>query len=125
MTILDGLEKVLLKNHLTREEAAEIIQAILSGEATPIQEAAFLLRDHIEEFMERYYNQKRLHSALGYRSPDEFEQQSRQASETESISPTVAFFRESTGKSSTRMLGAGTPTPSLPQTPSLLGESTR
>ena len=28
------------------------------------------LRDHIEEFIERY--QKRLHSALGYRSPEEF-----------------------------------------------------
>ncbi|MBI3935191.1 MAG: anthranilate phosphoribosyltransferase [Acidobacteria bacterium] len=43
MTILDGLEKVLLKRDLTREEAAEITQAILSGEASPIQEAAFLV----------------------------------------------------------------------------------
>jgi len=32
------------------------------------------LRSNIEEFIERYYNQKRLHSALGYRSPEEFEQ---------------------------------------------------
>src|SRR3954464_10762789 len=29
------------------------------------------LRSNIEEFIERYYNQKRLHSALGYRSPEE------------------------------------------------------
>ena len=29
------------------------------------------LRDHIEEFIERYCNQKRLHSALGYCSPTE------------------------------------------------------
>ena len=43
MTILDGLEKVLTKSHLTREEAAEITQQILSGEASPIQEAAFLV----------------------------------------------------------------------------------
>jgi len=43
MTILDGLEKLLGKNHLSREEAAEITQAILSGEASHIQEAAFLV----------------------------------------------------------------------------------
>jgi putative transposase len=30
------------------------------------------LRSNIEEFIERYYNQVRLHSALGYRSPEEF-----------------------------------------------------
>ena len=33
------------------------------------------LRSNIEEFIERYYNRQRLHSALGYRSPEEFEQQ--------------------------------------------------
>ena len=32
------------------------------------------LRQHLEEFMEQIYNQVRLHSALGYSSPDEFEQ---------------------------------------------------
>ena len=35
------------------------------------------LYDHIEEFIERYYNQKCLHSALGYRTPEEFESQTR------------------------------------------------
>jgi len=30
----------------------------------------------IEQFIERYYNRCRLHSALGYRSPEEFEKQS-------------------------------------------------
>jgi putative transposase len=83
------------------------------------------LRENIVEFIERYYNQKRLHSALGYRSPEEFEQQTKQASEAESISTTVAFFQGSTEKSSTGMLGEGTQTPPLPQTPSLLGESAR
>jgi putative transposase len=34
------------------------------------------LRDHIEEFIERYYNRQRLHSALGYQSPEEFERAS-------------------------------------------------
>jgi putative transposase len=83
------------------------------------------LRENIEEFIERYYNQKRLHSALGYRSPDEFEQQARQVSEAPSLSATLAFSRESTVKSTTGLLGEGTQTPSLPQTPSRLGESTR
>lgn len=32
------------------------------------------LEQHIEEFIEHYYNRERLHSALGYRSPEEFEQ---------------------------------------------------
>ena len=32
------------------------------------------LRANIEEFIERYYNRCRLHSALGYQSPEEFEQ---------------------------------------------------
>jgi putative transposase len=34
------------------------------------------LRANIEEFIEQYYNRERLHSALGYRSPEEFERQS-------------------------------------------------
>jgi putative transposase len=32
------------------------------------------LQQHLEEFIEQIYNQVRLHSALGYRSPEEFEQ---------------------------------------------------
>jgi putative transposase len=31
------------------------------------------LRAHIAEFIEEYYNRQRLHSALGYRTPQEFE----------------------------------------------------
>jgi hypothetical protein len=48
------------------------------------------LRANIEEFIERYYNCHRLHSALGYRPPQEFE---------EAIAPsddrvaTMSFFR--------------------------------
>jgi putative transposase len=32
------------------------------------------LRQHLEEFIEQNYNKVRLHSALQYRSPEEFEQ---------------------------------------------------
>src|SRR5256885_1948396 len=31
------------------------------------------LTAHLEEFIDRYYNRLRLHSALGYRSPEQFE----------------------------------------------------
>jgi transposase InsO family protein len=31
------------------------------------------LRDHIAEFLDEYYNRLRLHSALGYRTPEQFE----------------------------------------------------
>lgn len=33
------------------------------------------LRSHLQEFMETYYNRRRLHSALDYCSPEQFEQQ--------------------------------------------------
>ena len=49
------------------------------------------LRANIEEFIERYYNPRRLHSALGYRSPDEFEQNA--VTETTSLGATMSFFR--------------------------------
>ena len=35
------------------------------------------LRTNIDAFIERYYNVRRLHSALGYVSPDEFEKAGR------------------------------------------------
>jgi len=81
------------------------------------------LRAHIEEFIERYYNQTRLHSALGYRSPQEFEQQTNRVEACSGA--TVRFFPITDEDSSTGLLGKGTQTPSLPQTPSLLVESTR
>ena len=49
------------------------------------------LEAHLEEFIERYYNRLRLHSALGYKTPEEFEA----ACSTAAVSagPSVSFFR--------------------------------
>jgi transposase InsO family protein len=49
------------------------------------------LRANIEEFIERYYNRQRLHSALGYRSPEEFEQDSGTKNSADSLGATVEF----------------------------------
>jgi len=55
------------------------------------------LRSNIELFIERYYNQQRLHSALGYRSPEEFEQQPALAdckAATMTFSPNECFYED-------------------------------
>jgi putative transposase len=72
------------------------------------------LRSNIEEFIERYYNRLRLHSALGYRPPEEFEQHIEASGSAESRSATMVFFenKENSGKISKGLLGKGTQMPS-------------
>lgn len=48
------------------------------------------LRRKIEEFVEQYYNRQRLHSALGYRSPEEFEREGAENS-ADSRGATLVF----------------------------------
>jgi transposase InsO family protein len=70
------------------------------------------LRANIEEFIEQYYNRQRLHSALGYRSPEEFEQKTE--SQAESRSATMEFFenKENSKKNSKGLLEKETQMPS-------------
>jgi Integrase core domain len=67
------------------------------------------LRANIEEFIEQYYNRLRLHSALGYRPPEEFEQQIEASGSGESRSATMVFFekKENSGKISKDFWGKG------------------
>ena len=49
------------------------------------------LRGNIAAFIDHYYNRVRLHSALGYRPPQEFEQAMQ--IETASTAASMSFFR--------------------------------
>jgi hypothetical protein len=80
------------------------------------------LRSNLGEFIEQYYNRKRLHSALGYRSPEEFEQ--AMAEQNRELNPKVASLVccSPWEKSSPRLLGNGTQTPSPSPDPNPLLE---
>lgn len=52
------------------------------------------LSTHLEEFIDTYYNRQRLHSALGYRTPEEFEQEAAGAADSGETAraATLKFF---------------------------------
>lgn len=49
------------------------------------------LRAHLQVFLEQYYNRRRLHSALDYRSPEKFEQQLAAPAGSVSIAGILSF----------------------------------
>jgi hypothetical protein len=49
------------------------------------------LRTNVAAFIEQYYNRDRLHSALGYHTPEEFEHATNSA--TPATGATMRFFR--------------------------------
>jgi putative transposase len=53
------------------------------------------LSAHLEEFIENYYNRQRLHSALGYRTPEEFERDTTPAGTSTAlpVAATMEYFR--------------------------------
>ena len=50
------------------------------------------LRERTEEFIEGYYNECRLHSALDYRSPESFEKERLRESRRTSPAAMMTFF---------------------------------
>jgi putative transposase len=67
------------------------------------------LTAHVEDFLERYYNRRRLHSALGYRTPEEFEQDAAAAPSPSGTqgAATMKYFTPRNEKA----MGKGSPDP--------------
>ena len=74
------------------------------------------LQSHIEEFIDSYYNQKRLHSVLGYQTPEEFESQMHSKTEAELYAATLRFFVADPNNVKKELNGKGFRRRSFPKT---------
>jgi len=73
------------------------------------------LRGHVGDFIEQYYNRCRLHSALGYQSPEEFER--TWSSTNEVLGVKMSFFRhQEIYRSDDLQTKTGSDLPIAPQT---------
>jgi transposase InsO family protein len=83
------------------------------------------LRGQVAEFLDQYYNRARLHSALGYRTPEEYE---RQLGHSSPGAPKMSFLRHeevfrSDGDKNKTGAKAATQTPALAADPHRLDET--
>src|SRR6516164_10734090 len=70
------------------------------------------LRTNIEEFIDEYYNRQRLHSALAYCSPEEFERKAEGQAENRGATIEVFVNNDNDEKITNGLLGTGTQMPS-------------
>jgi hypothetical protein len=70
------------------------------------------LRTNIEEFIDEYYNRQRLHSALAYCSPQEFERKAEGQAENRGATIEVFVNNDNDEKISKGLPGTGTQMPS-------------